>query len=97
MMRYGDLTEDEALKLITYNGAVQLGVDKKVGSIEVGKDADVVIWNAHPFSIYATAETTFIDGEIYFDKKLDLANRDKTAKERAALLAEEQGRRIIVP
>src|SRR3954471_11733536 len=97
MMRYGDLTEDEAMKLITYNGALQLGIDKKVGSLEVGKDADVVIWSGHPLSVYSSAETTFIDGQIYFDKKFDLANRDKTAKERAALLAEEQGRRIIVP
>jgi hypothetical protein len=47
--------------------------------------------------VYSSAETTFIDGQIYFDKKFDLANRDKTARERAALLAEEQGRRIIVP
>jgi imidazolonepropionase-like amidohydrolase len=97
MMRYGDLTEDEAMKLITYNGALQLGIQDKVGSLEVGKDADVVIWSGHPLSVYSSAETTFIDGQIYFDKKFDLANRDKTAKERAALLAEEQGRRIIVP
>jgi imidazolonepropionase-like amidohydrolase len=97
MMRYGDLTEDEAMKLITYNGALQLGIDKKVGSLEVGKDADVVIWSGNPLSVYSSAETTFIDGQIYFDKKFDLANRDKTARERAALLAEEQGRRIIVP
>jgi imidazolonepropionase-like amidohydrolase len=97
MMRYGGLTEDEALKLITYNGALQLGIEKRVGSLEVGKDADVVIWNADPLSVYASAETTFIDGEVFFDKKKDLANRDKTEKERAALMAEEAGRRIIVP
>ena len=53
MMRYGGLTEDEALKTITYNGAVQLGVEKRVGSIEVGKDADVVIWNGDPLSVYS--------------------------------------------
>ena len=71
MMRYGGLTEDEALKTITYNGAVQLGVEKRVGSIEVGKDADVVIWNGDPLSVYSMAETTFIDGEIFFDNKRD--------------------------
>lgn len=97
MMRYGDLTEEEAMKLITYNGAVQLGIQNRVGSLEVGKDADVVIWSGDPLSVYTSAETTFIEGEIFFDKKKDLANRDKTEKERAALLAEQQGRRVIVP
>jgi imidazolonepropionase-like amidohydrolase len=99
MMRYGGLTEDEALKTITYNGAVQLGVEKRVGSIEVGKDADVVIWNGDPLSVYSSAETTFIDGEIFFDKKRDLAQRDAMAKERTALEAAERGRRVtpIVP
>jgi imidazolonepropionase-like amidohydrolase len=99
MMRYGGLTEDEALKTITYNGAVQLGVEKRVGSIEVGKDADVVIWNGDPLSVYSTAETTFIDGEVFFDKKRDMAMRDAMAKERAALEAADRGRRVtpIVP
>ena len=99
MMRYGGLTEDEALKTITYNGAVQLGVEKRVGSIEIGKDADVVIWNGDPLSVYSSAETTFIDGEVFFDKKRDLAQRDAMVKERAALEAAERGRRVtpIVP
>src|ERR1051326_8320090 len=56
LMRYGGLTETDALKTITYNGAVQLGVEKRVGSIEVGKDADVAIWNAHPLSVYSSPE-----------------------------------------
>jgi len=94
MMRYGGLTEDEALKTITYNGAVQLGVQDHVGSIEVGKDADVVIWSGDPLSVYSSAETTFIDGEIFFDKKKDLAMRDQMAKERAALEAADRGRRV---
>jgi imidazolonepropionase-like amidohydrolase len=97
MVRYGGLTEDEALKTITYNGAVQLGVEKKVGSIEVGKDADVVIWNANPLSVYAMAETTFIDGEIFFDIKRDQAKREAMDKERAALEAADRGRRPVVP
>jgi imidazolonepropionase-like amidohydrolase len=94
MMRYGGLTEDEALKTITYNGAVQLGVQDHVGSLEVGKDADVVIWSGDPLSVYSSAETTFIDGEIFFDKKKDLAMRDQMAKERAALEAADRGRRV---
>jgi imidazolonepropionase-like amidohydrolase len=95
MMRYGGLTEDEALKTITYNGAVQLGVEKRVGSIEVGKDADVVIWNGDPLSVYSSAETTFIDGKIYFDIKQDQAKRQAMASERAALEAAD--RRRITP
>lgn len=97
MIRYGGLTEEEALKTITYNGAVQLGVEKRVGSIEVGKDADVVIWNGDPLSVYSMAETTFIDGEIFFDIKRDQAKRAEMAKERAALEAAERGRRAVVP
>jgi imidazolonepropionase-like amidohydrolase len=93
MMRYGGLTEDEALKTITYNGALQLGVQDRVGSIEVGKDADVVVWSGDPLSVYSSAETTFIDGEIFFDKKRDLAMREQMAKERAALEAADRGRR----
>jgi imidazolonepropionase-like amidohydrolase len=99
MMRYGGLTEDEALKTITYNGALQLGVQDHVGSIEVGKDADVVISSGDPLSVYSSAETTFIDGEIFFDKQRDLAMRDQMAKERAALEAAERGRRTtpVIP
>jgi imidazolonepropionase-like amidohydrolase len=95
MMRYGGLTEEQALKTITYNGAVQLGVEKRVGSIEVGKDADVVIWSGDPLSVYSQAETTFIDGEIFFDIKRDQAKRDQMAKDRAAL--ESADRRRVTP
>jgi len=97
LVRYGGLSDDDALKTITYNGAVQLGVQDKVGSIEIGKDADVVIWSGHPLSVYSSAETTFIDGEVFFDQKKDLAARDQMAKERAALEAADRGRRAIVP
>ena len=97
LVRYGGLSDDDALKTITYNGAVQLGVQDRVGSIEIGKDADVVIWSGHPLSVYSSAETTFIDGEVFFDKQKDLAMRDQMAKERAALEAAERGRRAIVP
>ena len=97
MIRYGGLSEDEALKTITYNGAVQLGVQDRVGSIEVGKDADVVIWSGDPLSVYSSAETTFIDGEVFFDKQRDLAMRDQMTKERAALEAADRGRRPVVP
>ena len=97
LMRYGGLTEDEALKTITYNGAVQLGIQDRVGSIEPGKDADVVIWSGDPLSVYSSAETTFIDGEIFFDKQRDLAMRDQMARERAALESADRGTRAVVP
>ncbi|HEY5445728.1 MAG TPA: amidohydrolase family protein, partial [Pyrinomonadaceae bacterium] len=84
-MHWGDLTEEQALKLITINPAIQLGIQDKVGSIEVGKDADLAIWNAHPFSVYSRVDTTFIDGDIFFDRQQDLSRRADLAKERATL------------
>ena len=102
LMRYGGITEDEALKTITYNGAIQLGVQDHVGSIEVGKDADVAIWSGHPLSVYSSAETTIIDGEVFFDKKRDLAQREQMQKDRAELehaepnaLTRDQSRRVV--
>ncbi len=91
-MRYGDLSEEESLKLITINPAIQLGIQDRVGSIEVGKDADLAIWNGHPFSVYARVDTTFIDGDIFFDREKDLASRAELAKERAQLEQAEPNR-----
>jgi imidazolonepropionase-like amidohydrolase len=87
LMRYGDLSEEEALRTITYNAALQLGVQDRVGSIEVGKDADLAIWNAHPLSVYANVQTTMIDGEIFFDRERDLALREARERERKELEA----------
>ena len=67
-MRYGGATEEEALKMITLNAAWILGVDDRVGSIDVGKDADLVIWDGYPLSSYGVPEKVFIDGEVYFDR-----------------------------
>jgi imidazolonepropionase-like amidohydrolase len=69
-MRYGGATEEEALKMITLNPAWIVGVDDRVGSIDVGKDADLVIWEGYPLSSYGVPEKVLIDGEIYFDKSL---------------------------
>jgi imidazolonepropionase-like amidohydrolase len=91
-MRFGDLSEEESLKLITINPAIQLGIQERVGSIEVGKDADLAIWNAHPFSVYARVDTTLIDGDIFFDRARDLAQRAELAKERAQLEQAEPNR-----
>jgi imidazolonepropionase-like amidohydrolase len=65
--RYGGLSDNEALALITINPARQLGIEDRVGSIEVGKDADLAIFSAHPLSIYAVPQKTIIDGEVRFD------------------------------
>ncbi|MGQ0762166.1 MAG: amidohydrolase [Acidobacteriota bacterium] len=87
MIRYGGLTEEEALKLVTLNPAMQLGIDNRVGSIEVGKDADLAIWNAHPLSVYARVEQTFVDGELLFDRLADIARRARLDAERKTLEA----------
>ena len=91
-VRYGGLTEEEALRLITLNPAVQLGIDKRTGSIDVGKDADLSVWNAHPFSVYARVEQTFVDGELLFDRQADIARRPQLEAERKQLEAAEANR-----
>jgi imidazolonepropionase-like amidohydrolase len=91
-MRYGGLTEEEALKLVTLNPAIQLGIDKRVGSIEAGKDADLAIWSAHPFSVYARVEQTFVDGELLFDRQADIARRQQNEAERKTLEQAESNR-----
>lgn len=69
-VRYGGATEEEALKMITLNAAWIIGVEDRVGSIDVGKDADISIWNAHPLSSYALVDKVLIDGEAFFDRSL---------------------------
>jgi imidazolonepropionase-like amidohydrolase len=67
MIHYGGATEDEAIRMITLNPAWIIGIDDRVGSIDVGKDADLVIWNLDPLSNYAHAEKVYIDGDLFFD------------------------------
>ena len=66
-MKYGDATETEALSMITINPAIQMGIEKRVGSIEVGKDGDVAVFSGHPFAPASKVEKTIIDGKLYFD------------------------------
>jgi imidazolonepropionase-like amidohydrolase len=70
MIHYGGATEEEALKMITLNPAWIIGVDDRVGSLDTGKDADVVIWNTDPLSTYARAEKVYIDGDLFFDSSV---------------------------
>jgi imidazolonepropionase-like amidohydrolase len=89
-MKYGGLTEIEALSTITINPAKQLAIDNRVGSIEVGKDADLAIFDKHPLSNYAKVEKVYIDGQIYFDRSADLAERPSHATEKKKLLDQEK-------
>jgi imidazolonepropionase-like amidohydrolase len=89
-IKYGGLTHDEALKLVTINPAIQLGIDNRVGSIDVGKDADLVIYNHDPLSAYAVVQKTLIDGRVYFDRQRDISEREALEKEKKALMAKEK-------
>src|SRR5712691_9334403 len=89
-MKYGGLSHDEALKLVTLNPAMQLGIDKRAGSIDVGKDADLVIYNHDPLSAYAVVQETLIDGRVYFDRSADIAARGDIAREKKALIEKEK-------
>ncbi|MDP3556048.1 MAG: amidohydrolase family protein [Bacteroidota bacterium] len=86
-IKYGGLTEIEALKLVTLNPAKMLHIDDKVGSIKVGKVADLVLWTDNPMSVYAMADKTIIDGQIYFDRDEDVKLKQYIKEERARLIA----------
>jgi len=83
---YGGVSEEDAWKFVTLNPAKLLHIDHKVGSIKKGKDADLVLWNANPLSVYARAEMTFVDGLKLFDRKLDIEIRKEIAAERNRLI-----------
>ncbi len=85
-IKYGGMSEVDALNMVTINPAKMLHVDNKVGSIKVGKDADLVLWSDNPLSIYAKAEKTIVDGIIYFDREKDAAMRIQNQTEKARLL-----------
>jgi imidazolonepropionase-like amidohydrolase len=91
MMKYGGMSETEALKLVTLNPAKQLRIDNRVGSIDVGKDADLVIYTNHPLSVYSVAEQVLIDGTVYFDRQKDIAGRAALEQERKALTEKTKG------
>jgi len=74
-IKYGGLTEEQALRLITTDPAWMLGVEKRVGAIEPGMDGDLAVFNAHPFSPYARVEMTLVDGQVIFDRERDIKSR----------------------
>ena len=85
-VKYGGVPPEEALKFVTFNAAKQLGIEKHVGSLEPGKDADLAVWSRSPLSSYAVCEQTWIDGRKYFDRQADLDRRAETGQMRAALI-----------
>ena len=85
IVKYGGVSEQEALKMVTLNPAKALHVADKVGSIKAGKDADVVLWSDNPLSIYAKSLYTIVDGTVYFDREKDAAMHKEVATERTRL------------
>lgn len=85
-VKYGNISEEEAWKMVTINPAKLLHIDNRVGSIKVGKDADLVLWSAHPLSVYAKVEKTIIEGATYFDIEKDKQKRLAIKKERSQLI-----------
>ncbi|NNL59738.1 MAG: amidohydrolase family protein, partial [Flavobacteriaceae bacterium] len=85
-VKYGGVSEEDAWKFVTLNPAKLLHLDNRVGSLKVGKDADVVLWSGHPMSVYSKAEKTLIEGTVYFDLERDKQLRDAIKKERSELM-----------
>ena len=85
-IKYGDMTEEDALRMVTLNPAKLLHLDDRMGSIKEGKDADVVLWSGHPLSVYSIAEKTIVDGKVYYDLDKDKVNRAYITAERARLI-----------
>lgn len=89
-MKYGGMTETEALAMVTLNPAKQLGIDNRVGSIEVGKDADMVLYDKFPLSDYAKVQKVLIDGSVYFDRDKEVSGRAAKAAEKQKLIDKEK-------
>ena len=86
-MKWGGLDEEAALRLVTLNPAIQLGIDDRVGSIDEGKDADLTVWEGHPLSMFGKPVQTWVDGKLYFDVELDRERRAAVEAEKQAHLA----------
>ncbi|MEO8406516.1 MAG: amidohydrolase family protein, partial [Chitinophagaceae bacterium] len=85
-VKYGGMSEEDAFKMVTLNPAKALHVEDKVGSIKVGKDADLVLWSDNPLSIYAMSLYTIVDGTVYFDRAKDKEMRKQIVAERNRLI-----------
>jgi imidazolonepropionase-like amidohydrolase len=85
-VKYGGVPREEALRFVTLNPAVQLGIGDRVGSLEPGKDADFAIWSGDPLSSLSRCEATWVDGREYFSLEQDAAHRARIAAERRRLI-----------
>jgi imidazolonepropionase-like amidohydrolase len=85
-MKWGGMSEENALRLVTLNPARQLGIDDRTGSIDVGKDADLAVFDGNPLSMFAKVVQTYVDGRLYFDRELDRERQTAIENEKAALL-----------
>jgi imidazolonepropionase-like amidohydrolase len=85
-VKYGGMSEEESLKMVTLNPAKLLRLDDRMGSIKEGKDADLVMWSDNPLSIYARVEKTMVDGIVYYDLERDAELRAWNQAERARLI-----------
>ena len=85
-IKYGGMSELDAWNMVTINPAKLLHIDKRVGSIKVGKDADIVLWSHSPLSIYSKAEKTIIEGKVFFDIDEDMKKRAAIKKEKSTLI-----------
>jgi len=101
IVKYGGVSEEEALKMVTLNPAKMLHVDDRVGSLKVGKDGDVVVWSDHPLSIYAKSLYTIVDGTVYFDRAKDAEMQKLVDVERNRLIrkmnGEKRGGGAVIP
>ncbi|MGB3779752.1 MAG: amidohydrolase family protein, partial [Tunicatimonas sp.] len=88
-VKYGGMAEEEAWKMVTLNPAKLLHLDDRMGSIRVGKDADLVLWSDNPLSIYAQAEKTMVDGRLYYDQEADARKQEQIAQERNRLIQKQ--------
>jgi imidazolonepropionase-like amidohydrolase len=91
LLRYGGLDPAAALDMVTINPARQLRIEDHIGSLAAGKDADVVIWNGDPLSVFTRADATFVDGQLLFERQADLDHRELVATAREMLATEIRG------
>jgi imidazolonepropionase-like amidohydrolase len=90
-VKWGGMTEVEALKTVTLNPAKQLGIADRVGSIEVGKDADLVLYNGHPLAVSSVVQKTFVDGDLYFDIEQDKTRQTTVVALKERMASKEKG------
>lgn len=90
-MKWGGMDEEQALRLVTLNAAIQFGLEDRIGSIDEGKDADVVIWEGHPLSMFGKAVRTYVDGKLYFDIDMDRERQAAVQAEKDALVEKHLG------